>query len=189
MFKVDLEKAKNQRPTCQHPLDQRKSKRTPEKHQLLLHWPCLCLCGSQQTMENSKWDGNTRPPYLSPEKPVCMSRSWSSNPFVTWCEESTHYKRPWYWEILKAGGEGDERGQDGWMASLTQWTWVSASSRNGEGQGSQVCCSLWGPKESDMTEWLNNINNSAWEIRHAMQIFKTYKEIFPTALLLTNVNK
>ena len=61
MFKVDLEKAKNKRPTCQHPLDQRKSKRTPEKHLLLLHWSCLCLCGSQQTMENSKWDGNTRP--------------------------------------------------------------------------------------------------------------------------------
>ena len=32
------------------------------------------------------------------------------------------------WERLKAGGEGDERGWDGWMTSLTQWTWVSASS-------------------------------------------------------------
>ena len=29
---------------------------------------------------------------------------------------------------LKAGGEGDDRGWDGWMASLTQWTWVWASS-------------------------------------------------------------
>ena len=33
-------------------------------------------------------------------------------------------KRPWFWERLKAGGEGDDRGWDGWMASLTQWTWV-----------------------------------------------------------------
>ena len=33
-------------------------------------------------------------------------------------------KRPWCWEWLKAGGEGSERGWDGWMASLTQWTWV-----------------------------------------------------------------
>ena len=32
------------------------------------------------------------------------------------------------WEILKVGGEGDDRGWDGWMASLTQWTWVWASS-------------------------------------------------------------
>ena len=37
---------------------------------------------------------------------------------------------PWCWERLKAGGEGDDRGWDGWMASLTQWTWVWASSRS-----------------------------------------------------------
>ena len=36
----------------------------------------------------------------------------------------THLKRPWCWERMKAGGEGDDRGWDGWMASLTQWTWV-----------------------------------------------------------------
>ena len=43
---------------------------------------------------------------------------------ATWCEELTHWKRPWCWEGLKAGGEGDDRGWDGWMASPTQWTWV-----------------------------------------------------------------
>ena len=63
----------------------------------------------------------------------------------------------WFWERLRMGGEGDSRGWDGWMASLTQWTWVWASSvGDGEGQGSLVCCSPWGRKESDMTEWLNN---------------------------------
>ena len=35
-----------------------------------------------------------------------------------------HWKRLWCWEGLGAGGEGDDRGWDGWMASLTQWTWV-----------------------------------------------------------------
>ena len=45
------------------------------------------------------------------------------------CEELTHWKRPWCWERLKAGGEGDDRGWDGWMASLTWWTWVWLSSR------------------------------------------------------------
>ena len=40
----------------------------------------------------------------------------------------THWKRSWCWERLKMGGEGDGRGWDGWMASLTQWTWVWASS-------------------------------------------------------------
>ena len=34
------------------------------------------------------------------------------------------FERPWGWERLRAGGEGDDRGWDGWMASLTQWTWV-----------------------------------------------------------------
>ena len=42
----------------------------------------------------------------------------------TWCDELTYWKRPWCWERLKAGGEGDDRGWDGWMASPTQWTWV-----------------------------------------------------------------
>ena len=53
---------------------------------------------------------------------------WSSNILATWCEELTHLKIPWCWETLKAGGEGDDRGWDGWMASLTQWTWVWVSS-------------------------------------------------------------
>ena len=39
-----------------------------------------------------------------------------------------HWKRPWCWERLKAGGEGDNRGRDGWMASLTQWTWANSRS-------------------------------------------------------------
>ena len=47
---------------------------------------------------------------------------------VTWYEELTHSKRPWCWERLKAEGEGDDRWWDGWMASLTQWTWVWISS-------------------------------------------------------------
>ena len=36
----------------------------------------------------------------------------------------THYKRPWCWERLRAGREGDDRGWDGWMVSPTQWTWI-----------------------------------------------------------------
>ena len=39
-----------------------------------------------------------------------LSWSWNSNTLATWCEELTHLKRPWYWERLKAGGEGDDRG-------------------------------------------------------------------------------
>ena len=58
------------------------------------------------------------------------ARSWNSNTLATWCEELTHLKRPWCWERLRAGGEGDDRGWDGWMASSTQWTWVWVDSGN-----------------------------------------------------------
>ena len=52
--------------------------------------------------------------------------SWGSNTLATWCKQLTHWKRPWCWERLKAGREGDDRGWE--TASLTQWTWVWASS-------------------------------------------------------------
>ena len=47
---------------------------------------------------------------------------------ATWCKELTHWKRLWCWEGLGARGEGDDRGWDGWMASLTQWMWVWVNS-------------------------------------------------------------
>ena len=55
---------------------------------------------------------------------------WNANTLATCCEELTHLKRPWCWERLKAGGEGDDGGWDGWMASPTRWTQVWVSSRN-----------------------------------------------------------
>ena len=56
--------------------------------------------------------------------------SWNSNTLATWCEELTHWQRPWCWERLKAGGEGTDRGWDGWMASPSQcmWVWVNSGS-------------------------------------------------------------
>ena len=58
------------------------------------------------------------------------NQSWdfNSNILATSCEELTHWKRPWCWEGLGAGGEGDDRGWDGWMASPTWWTWVWVNS-------------------------------------------------------------
>ena len=51
-----------------------------------------------------------------------------TNTLATSWEELTHWKRLWCWEQLRAGGEGDDRGWDGWMASLTRWTWVWVNS-------------------------------------------------------------
>ena len=93
---------------------------------------------------------------ISPEYSLeGLMLNWNSNTLATWCKELTHWKRCWFWERLRAGGEAGDREWDGWMASLTQWTWFEQVLGVGDGQGSQVCCSLWGCKESDMTEWLN----------------------------------
>ena len=54
--------------------------------------------------------------------------SWNSNTLATWCDELTHWKRPWCWERLKAGGQEGDKGWDGWMAASTRWTRVWASS-------------------------------------------------------------
>ena len=60
---------------------------------------------------------------------------------ATWFEEQIHWKRPWCWERLRAGWEGGSRGWDGWMVSLTQWTWILANSRSFSG-GSGILKSL-----------------------------------------------
>ena len=76
-------------------------------------WESLVLQGGQTSRKsvlNIHW------------KDWCWS--WSSNTLATWCKELTYWKRPWCWERLKAREEGDDRGWDGWMASLTRWTWV-----------------------------------------------------------------
>ena len=44
-------------------------------------------------------------------------------------QRTDHRKRPWCWARLKAGGQGDDRGWDGWMASPTQWRWIWLNSR------------------------------------------------------------
>ena len=54
----------------------------------------------------------------------------NSSPLATSWEELTHWKRLWCWEELGAGGEGDDRGWDGWMASLTRRMWVWVNSRS-----------------------------------------------------------
>ena len=54
--------------------------------------------------------------------------SWNSNTLAISCEELTHWTRPWCWEGLGAGGEGEDRGWDGWMASPTRWAWVWVNS-------------------------------------------------------------
>ena len=107
--------------------------------------------------------------------------SWNSNTLDTWCEELSHLKRPWCWERWKARGEGDDRGWDGWMASLTQWTWVWVYS------GSWWWTERpWDLKELDTTEWLN------WtELNWMIFLFKFFDKplycFLPYSYITTNI--
>ena len=92
---------------------------------------CLWTVVSEKTLESPLDSKEIKP--VNPKR----NQSWiffgrtdaeAVHTFATWCEELTHWKRSWCWERLKAGGVEDNRGQDGWMASVTQRTRVWASS-------------------------------------------------------------
>ena len=80
---------------------------------------------------------------------------WNSSTLATSCEELTHWKRPSCWEVLGAGGEGDDRGLDGWMASPTLWTWVWVNSGSWWWTGRPGVLWFMGLQRSGHTEWLN----------------------------------
>ena len=65
------------------------------------------------------------------------------------------FEKTLMWERLRAGGQGDDRGWGGWMASQTQWTWVWVDSGSWWWTGRSGMLWWWGCKELDMTERLN----------------------------------
>ena len=93
---------------------------------------CFWTVVLEKTLESLGLRGDPTSP--SERKPVLniywkdWCWSWNASTLATWCEELTPWKKPWCWERSKVGGEGDNRGWDGWMASLTSWTQVWASS-------------------------------------------------------------
>ena len=73
---------------------------------------------------------------------------------LMWRDDSS--EKTWCWKRLKAGGEGDDRGWDGWMASLTQQTWVWVNSGRWWRTGNPGVLQSTNTPESDTAEWLNN---------------------------------
>ena len=93
----------------------------------------LLNCGVGEDNLESSWtarrSNQSTLKEISPEYSLeGLMWSWNCNTLATWCENPTHWKRPWCWDRLKLGGEGDDRGWDGWMATPTRWTWVWAGS-------------------------------------------------------------
>ena len=74
---------------------------------------------------------------ISPEYSLegLMLKLKLQNTLAIWCKELTHWKTPWCWERLKVGGEGDDRGWNCWMVSLTKWAWVWVNSWSWWGTG------------------------------------------------------
>ena len=89
---------------------------------------------------------------------LLLKLKWRINWFLaTWCEEPTHWKRPWCWERLRSGGVGvTEDEMVGWHHRLNGHE-SEQKPGDSEGQGSPACRSPWGHKEWDETKWLNKI--------------------------------
>ena len=85
---------------------------------------------------------------------------WGSNTWAIWCEELAHWERPWCWERLKAGGEGESREWDGWMASTTQRTWIWIDSRRQWRTGKPGVLQPMRPTKSQtqLNDWTTNSN-------------------------------
>ena len=92
--------------------------------------------------------------------------NWNSNTLATWCEELTHLKRSWWRKWLKARGEGDDRGWDGWIASLTQWTWIWVNSRSWWWTGKHGVLQSMGSRSqtrlNNWTELIGVVNSWTW---------------------------
>ena len=102
-------------------------------------------------------------------------------------------KRPWCWERLRAGGEGDGRGWDGWMASLTQWTWVWVDSgswwwtgRSGvlRFMGSQRVGHDWATELTDWVyHWMNIPQQLSTHLSTSIQISSTLEAVTKNAAM------
>ena len=83
--------------------------------------------------------------------------SWNSYTLATWCKERLIGKTLWCSESLKAGGERDDRGWNGWMVSPTQWTWVWLNSGNlWWTERPVVLQSMWLPRVGH--NWVTKLN-------------------------------
>ena len=84
------------------------------------------------------------------------------------------FESPWCWERLRAGGEGDDRGWDVWMASLTQWTWVWVDSRSWWWTGRPGVLQFMGSQRV-RHDWVTELNwNYRWIILSHADLFSCF---------------
>ena len=113
-------------------------------------------CWRPDTFELWCWRRLLRILWMARSNQSTRCWSWSSNTLIPWCEELIHWKSPRGWERLRAGGEGDDRGWDGWMASPMQWTWTWAISGKQRGTRRPGMLQSMGTQRVGHMSWLNN---------------------------------
>ena len=118
-------------------------------------WESLGLQGDQISQSWKKLTLNTH------WKDWCWS--WVSNTLTSRCKEPTHWKRPWCWERLRAGGEGDEDEMVGWHHRLNGHE-SEQTLGDREWPGSLACCSPWGRKE--FWTWMSNWTTTTLRITY-----------------------
>ena len=141
-----------------------------KKGRVLKNW-CLWTVVLEKTLESPLDCKETKPVNPKGNQPrIFIERlmlKLKLQYLATWCEELTYWKRPWCWARLKAGGEGDDR--DGWMASLTQWTWVWVNSIYWRWTGRSGALQSMGVEKSQIL--INNFSSflsmGMWKILHS----------------------
>ena len=147
-------------------------------------WCLHCRIDMVQACRTTEWKGGvinskimrTQPmetvatevqPFITKQEfrtSAAIPSNWKKKKSCAFGYSYDHWKRPWCWERLKARGEGDDRGWDGWMSSLTQWTWVYVNSRSWwwtarpgvlQSMGSQRVRHDWA---TELTDWLMNLS-------------------------------
>ena len=114
----------------------------------------------EKTLESSLDSKEIKPINTKGNQPwIFIGRTDAEVEAPIFCEELTHWKRPWCWERLRAGGEGDDRGWDGWMAPPTRWTWVWVNSGSWWWTGRPGVLQLMGSQRVGHN-WATEPNNS-----------------------------
>ena len=100
---------------------------TTKKTEHQKNW-CFQIVVLEKTLESPLDSKETKQVNPKGNQPwIFIGRTDAEAPILWPPDVKTHWKRPWWWERLKAG-EGGNRGDDGWMTSPNQWTWVWANS-------------------------------------------------------------
>ena len=130
-----------------------------EEGWVLKNW-CLWTVVMEKTLESPLDSKENKPvnPKVNQSLIFIGSTDAKAETPILWPPDAKNWlfgKRLWCWKRLKAGGEGDDRGWDGWMASPSLWTWVWVNSGSWWWTGKPGMLQSMGSKRVDMTERLN----------------------------------